>query len=115
MMVLVSLSDPERIPAVTPLFGRVLRLISLYSSYSFELRLFFFFPCAPGQTNMLMVPWYCPTPLQVTASRLEVLFVTLSFSCLYLLLCRICLVSLQFFFRRNVYSASVDLVCLRRR
>lgn len=74
--------------------------------------LFYFKPhnisCAPGQTNLLLVPQYLPPWLKfnIVAGGVSVITKSMylprfSMWSVYLLLWRICLVSPQFFFRSN--------------
>lgn len=64
----LSLSHPKRVLAAPSLFGRVLGLALLYSSWSFKPWFFF---CVQRQTNLLTVLRYYLSPLQFTGLGLE--------------------------------------------
>lgn len=91
-----------------PPFGRVLGLVSIYSSHSFKPQPFFFL--CPRVDNLFIVPQCYLSPLQLTAWESQVPFITMSPSfllfsmwSLYLLLCRSYSISPQFFLRRNCF------------
>lgn len=93
----------QRIPAAPTLLGRVLGLDLSYSSYPLKPHCFF---CIPGQTDLLMVIQYYPSPPWFSVRGLAVPFLTVSLTFLYvvyLLLCRRCSVSPVLFFRRKCF------------
>lgn len=78
-MTLTRPSNPESFPVASPPFGKVLGLIPLHTSYPFKP---WFFISAAGQTNLLTVPQYYSSPLQIVMYGVGVPLTLLSLSLL---------------------------------